>query len=236
MGGHSSKIGAASAVVTDRILILAGPPGAGKGTQAKRLVERYGIPQLSTGDMLRAARKSGTELGQRVAAIMDAGELVADEIVIALIEERLGDAREGAILDGFPRTTAQAEALSQMLARNGRAVQGVVMIDVSDEEVLRRNTGRRTCAECGFSYHVEFKPPRVEGVCDNCGGELVQREDDKPEKVSARLAAYHRDTAPVLDYYEPRGLVRKVGGVGAQDEVFARLVDAISDLERATSG
>ena len=211
------------------ILILMGPPGAGKGTQAKRLVARYGIPQLSTGDMLRAARKSGSPLGQKVAAIMDAGELVSDDIVIALIEEKLdgNEASEGAILDGFPRTTAQAEALDAMLSSKGRAVDAVLSIEVSDDDVVRRNSGRRTCPTCSTSYHVEFNPPRAAGVCDNEGAALVQREDDKPEKIQARLAAYHRDTAPVLAYYQPQGLVKPVDGVGSIDDVFGRLTAAI---------
>jgi adenylate kinase len=212
------------------ILILMGPPGAGKGTQAKRLVESYGIPQLSTGDMLRAARKSGSPLGAKVAAIMDAGHLVADEIVIALIEERLANTNEGAILDGFPRTTAQAEALTAMLDANGRAVDAVLSIKVADEEVVRRNTGRRTCGKCGASYHVVFAPPKTDERCDNDGEPLTQREDDKADKVTARLEAYHRDTAPVLEYYGPKGLVHEIDGIGAIDDVFARLTSVIDGL------
>ncbi|RMH39321.1 MAG: adenylate kinase [Deltaproteobacteria bacterium] len=211
------------------ILVLMGPPGAGKGTQAKKLVARYGIPQLSTGDMLRAARKSGSELGQKVAAIMDAGGLVPDDVVIALIEDRLGnpDAAAGAILDGFPRTVAQAEALDAMLARRGKRVDAVLAIDVPDDEVVRRNAGRRSCPVCGATYHVEFKPPRSPGVCDADGTALVQREDDKPDRIRARLEAYHRQTAPVLGYYEPKGIVRSIDGVGDIDAVFDRLVAAI---------
>jgi adenylate kinase len=209
------------------ILILMGPPGAGKGTQANVLVERLGIPQLSTGDMLRAARKSGTELGQRVAAIMDAGELVADEIVIGLIEERLATVEGGAILDGFPRTTAQAEALSVMLERHNRKVNVVLAMTVPDEEVVRRNSGRRTCVDCGASFHVEFSPPAKGGVCDKCGGSLAQRSDDAPDKILQRLAAYRRETTPVLDYYRPAGIVRNVDGTGAVGDVTARLLAAI---------
>jgi len=208
-------------------LILTGPPGAGKGTQAKKLVATYGIPQLSTGDMLRAARSSGSELGERVAAIMDAGELVSDDIVIGLIEQRLADASEGAILDGFPRTTAQAEALTAMLERVGRQIDHVLFIEIADDEVVRRNSGRRTCAQCGRSYHVELNRPKVDGVCDDDGATLVQRSDDMPDKIRQRLAAYHRDTAPVIAYYGPRGLVRRVDGVGTIDAVFQRLTAAI---------
>jgi adenylate kinase len=225
---------APSAGRADRIIILMGPPGAGKGTQAKRLVEEFGVPQLSTGDMLRAARVSGSELGRRVAAIMDAGELVADDVVIALIEERLAAAPDGAVLDGFPRTVRQAEALDDMLTRNGRHVQAVLAIDIPDEVVVRRIAGRRSCGACGAPYHVELRPPQQPDVCDACGhSPLTQREDDKPDRVRARLAAYHRDTAPVLDYYVPRGLVHRVAGTGTVDEVFDQLVGAVGEVEEA---
>jgi adenylate kinase len=211
----------------DRLVILLGPPGAGKGTQAKKLAARYGIPQLSTGDMLRDARARGTELGNKVAAIMDAGHLVSDDIVIALIEEKLADGstRAGAIFDGFPRTVAQAEALEKMLARYGRHIDRVVLVHVSDDEVVRRNSGRRMCSRCQRTYHVEFAPPKVEGVCDACGGELVQRADDRPEKIRARLEAYHRE--PMVEHYEGKKLLRRVDGLGALDDVFERLVHAV---------
>ena len=211
------------------MLVLMGPPGAGKGTQAKRLCAAKGYAQLATGDMLRAARSAGTPLGQRVAAVMDAGKLVSDDIVIALIEEKLrdGTAKNGAVFDGFPRTVAQAEALDQMLAGHGKKIDRAVMVEVSDEEVIRRNVGRRMCAKCQRTYHVEFTPPKKEGVCDACGGELIQRPDDAREKVVARLEAYHRDTAPVVSYYDQKGLLRRVDGVGELDEVTRRLAKAI---------
>ena len=213
----------------DRLIVLVGPPGAGKGTQAKRLISRYGIPQLATGDMLRAARAAGSELGKRVAAIMDAGQLVSDEIVIDLIGEQLGleATRGGAIFDGFPRTVPQAQALDALLARSGRKIDRVVVMDVADEEVVRRNVGRRTCLKCGRTYHTELAPPKVNGRCDECASELVQRTDDREEKVRARLEAFHRDTAAVVPYYENKGLVRRVDGVGPLDDVFARLANAI---------
>jgi adenylate kinase len=213
----------------DRLLVLMGPPGAGKGTQAKRLTQRYGIPQLATGDMLRAARAAGSELGKQVAAIMDSGKLVSDDIVIALIDEKLRDpsTAKGAIFDGFPRTVAQAQALDAMLAKHGRTIDRAVKLEVADDEVVRRNVGRRTCVKCQRTYHIEFSPPKVANVCDACGGELVQRPDDALDKVSARLAAYHRDTAPVVGYYGDKGKLRRVDGLGEQDAVFERLAKAI---------
>ena len=213
----------------DRLVVLLGPPGAGKGTQAKRLAERYGVPQLATGDMLRDARARGTELGKKVAVIMDEGKLVSDDIVIALIEEKLKDpaTSAGAIFDGFPRTVAQAQALDGLLERLGRRVDGAILVDVSNEEVVRRNSGRRTCSTCQRTYHVVFAPPRTPDVCDLDGGTLVQRGDDLAEKIMARLEVYHRQTAPLIDYFQDRGLLKRVDGVGAQDEVFERLTKAV---------
>jgi adenylate kinase len=213
----------------DRLIVLVGPPGAGKGTQAKKLIARYGIPQLATGDMLRTARAAGSELGKKVAAIMDAGQLVSDDIVIALIEEqlKLEATRHGAIFDGFPRTVPQAQALDSLLAKNGRKIDRVIVMEVADQEVVTRNVGRRTCLTCGRTYHVQFTPPKVAGKCDEDGSELVQRTDDREEKVRARLEAFHRDTAAVVPFYENKGLVRRVDGIGPLDEVFARLANAI---------
>jgi adenylate kinase len=213
----------------DRLIVLVGPPGAGKGTQAKKLIARYGIPQLATGDMLRAARAAGSELGKKVAAIMDAGQLVSDDIVIALIEEqlKLAATRQGAIFDGFPRTVPQAQALDALLAKNGRKIDRVIVMEVADEEVVTRNVGRRTCLTCGRTYHLQFTPPKTAGRCDEDGSELVQRTDDREEKVRARLEAFHRDTAAVVPFYENKGLVRRVDGIGPLDEVFARLANAI---------
>jgi adenylate kinase len=211
----------------DRMLVLLGPPGAGKGTQAKRLAERYAVPQLATGDMLREARAKGSELGKKVAGIMDAGGLVSDDIVIALIEERLADGstRGGAIFDGFPRTVAQVDALEAMLARHGRRLAGAFLVDVPDAEVERRNSGRRMCVKCQRTYHLEFNPPRVPNLCDFDGGELIQRPDDRIEKIRARLAAYHRE--PVADSYARKGMLTRIDGIGSLDEVFARLVAAV---------
>jgi adenylate kinase len=221
--------GRGSALDPDRLLVLIGPPGAGKGTQAKMLSARYDIPQLATGDMLRAARAAGTPLGKEVAAVMDAGKLVSDDIVIRLISEKLrdGSTRRGAIFDGFPRTVAQAEALDRMLTGHGRKIDRAVMVDVPDAEVERRNTGRRWCPTCQRTYHVEFKPPAKADVCDAEGATLVQRPDDALDKVRARLEAYHRDTAPVISYYRDKGLLRKVAGVGELDQVSERLAQAV---------
>jgi adenylate kinase len=214
---------------TQRNLILLGPPGAGKGTQAQRLAARWGIPQISTGDMLREARRAGSELGRKVAAVMDAGGLVSDDLVVALVEERLGrsDARDGAIFDGFPRTIPQAEALDRLLERMGRSPVRVVAIDVSREHLVERLSGRRSCPKDGAAYHVKFSPPKREGFCDNDGTPLVQREDDRPEAVVKRLEEYRLKTAPLIDYYRPRGVLRIVDGVGELETVLERITRAL---------
>ncbi|OSP55152.1 adenylate kinase [Pseudoruegeria sp. SK021] len=212
-------------------IILLGPPGAGKGTQAKRLVEERGMVQLSTGDMLREARTSGTAMGNKVAAIMDAGELVTDAIVIGLIEEKLqGDIGGGVIFDGFPRTLAQADALSEMLTRNGQTLDAVVAMEVNDHELIERITGRFTCAKCGAGYHDAFKLPAAEGVCDVCGGtEFTRRKDDNEESLQTRLTEYYKKTSPLIGYYHAKGQLAWVKGLGSMDDVagdIAKVLDA----------
>jgi adenylate kinase len=205
-------------------LILLGPPGAGKGTQAKKLVGLTGIPQISTGDMLRAAVKAGTELGRKAKEFMDAGKLVPDEVVIGLVEERLAEAdcKGGFMLDGFPRTVPQAETLERMLTRLGRKIDHVLAIDVDDEELVTRVTGRRTCKACGAIYHLKYSPPPAADTC-SCGAKgLEQRADDNEKTVRERLSAYHKQTSPLIDFYGKRGLVRKVlGSNSTPDDVFA---------------
>jgi adenylate kinase len=196
-------------------LVLLGPPGGGKGTQAKRLQDKYGIIQLSTGDMLRAAVASGSEIGKKAKAVMDSGQLVSDEIVIGIIDERLdqADCARGVIFDGFPRTVAQAEALDAMLTRKGKKLHSVIEIRVPDAPIVERITGRYTCAKCGAGYHDKFQKPKAEGACDACGGaEFIRRADDNAETVGKRLAAYHAQTAPLLPYYETHGILQIVDG------------------------
>ena len=211
-------------------LILFGPPGAGKGTQAQFLVARYGVPQISTGDMLRAAVKSGTELGIKAREIMQQGGLVSDEIVMGIVEERLAqaDCREGFVLDGFPRTLLQAEMLEALLSRLGRTVQHVLSLEVDPEEVVRRLSGRRACSSCGKGYHIHFDPPQLDGCCDQCGADLVQREDDAENTVRNRLSVYEQQTHPLKDFYQARGLLRSISGVGSISDVQQRIVSAIA--------
>ena len=189
-------------------LILLGAPGAGKGTQAEILCKKLGIPTISTGNILRAAIKDGTPTGLKAKSYIDAGALVPDEVIIGIVDERLAqdDCKNGYILDGVPRTIAQAEALEKA----GINFDAVVSIEISEEEILRRMTGRRVCGACGSTYNVEFVPPRREGVCDNCGGKLIQRKDDTPETVRERLKVYHNETEPLVDFYAQRGLLRSV--------------------------
>jgi len=210
-------------------IILLGPPGAGKGTQAKRLEEVWGLVQLATGDMLRAAVANGTEIGLKAKPIMDAGQLVSDEILIGMIEERIGapDCAKGFILDGFPRTTRQAEALDVMLERTGRKLDRVIEIVVDEAALVDRITGRSTCTNCGASYHDRYNQPKTPGVCDVCGGgNFARRADDNVETVTARLQAYHQQTAPILPYYRARGILKAVDGMAPIEQVTAA-IDAI---------
>lgn len=212
-------------------LILLGPPGAGKGTQATRLEERYGIVQLSTGDMLRAAVAAGSEIGRRADAVMKRGELVSDDIVIGVISERIDqpDAARGYILDGFPRTVAQAEALDRLLAGKGSRLDAVVEMQVDDAALVERISGRFSCVSCGEGYHRTFKRPKAEGVCDKCGGtEFRQRADDTAETVASRLKVYHEQTAPLIAYYRARGLLKSVDGMADIDAV-TRALEGILD-------
>jgi len=202
-------------------LVLLGPPGSGKGTQGERLQEDVRLPYWATGDILRAAVRDETELGKTAKAYMDAGDLVPDEVIVGVIAERIGspEALDGFILDGFPRTTPQAEALDAKLEEMGRDVTAVLLIDVSDDEVVRRLGGRRTCAENGHVFHIEFNPPQQEGVCDIDGSELIVRDDDKPEVIRKRLETYHDKTEPLVSYYDQRSVLRRIEGTAAPDDV-----------------
>ncbi len=218
-----------SAPVTAPVLILLGPPGAGKGTQARMLEDKFGLVQLSTGDLLRAAVKQGTEAGQKARAVMDSGGLVSDDIVISILRDRLGDpdTARGVILDGFPRTTPQAEALERLLAERDQKIDAAISLEVDESEMVTRISGRFSCADCGEGYHDTFKAPQVEGVCDVCAGtKMTRRADDTPETVSSRLAAYHAQTAPLVRYYDARGALHRIPAMGTISDVATRL-DAI---------
>jgi adenylate kinase len=211
-------------------IILLGPPGAGKGTQAKRLEERHGMVQLSTGDMLRAAVAAGTDVGRRAKAIMDAGKLVSDDVMVEMIRERIAqpDVAKGFILDGFPRTVPQAEALDRMLAEVGRKLDRVVLMEVDDAALIDRVSGRFSCKTCGAAYHERYNRPKREGVCDVCGGTAFQRRpDDNAETMKTRLAAYHSQTAPILPYYRQKGLLATVDGMAEIDAVTRQLDAAL---------
>jgi adenylate kinase len=214
-------------------LILLGPPGAGKGTQAEQLRTEFELPHISTGDMLRQAVAEQTELGELASSYMDAGNLVPDDVIIGLLLEAIGrsDARDGFLLDGFPRTIPQAEALGVDLEKVGRKLTGVLLIEAPDEEIVRRISGRRVNPKSGQIYHVDFDPPKVEGIDDLDGSELVQREDDKPETVRNRLAVYHEQTAPLADYYENLGLLHRFDGSPAPAEVYSRIRGTIATLK-----
>ena len=202
-------------------IILIGPPGAGKGTQAKRMIERLSIPQISTGDMFRAAVQAGTPMGRKAKEYMDKGSLIPDDVVIGVVDERLkkDDCKHGYVLDGFPRTIEQAKALDGLLAMAGSKLDHVVVIAVPDDYLVQRLTGRRTCKGCGYMHHIEFDKPKKEGICDKCGGELYLRDDDKEETIRQRLTTYNQQTAPLIEYYSAKGIVRTIDGTGAMNKV-----------------
>lgn len=211
------------------VLILMGPPGCGKGTQGKRLEERYKIPQLATGDMLREAVKNQTPVGLKAKDYMDRGALVPDEVIIGVMRDRMGkkDCAGGFILDGFPRTVGQAEALNGLLKELSKEIAAAVNLDVADDEVVRRLAGRRSCLSCGATYHITFSPPKAEGRCDKCGTGLVQRSDDKEDTIRSRLNVYRAQTAPLINFYDCMGLLRNVDGTGTIDQIFKAVCSLI---------
>ena len=210
-------------------IIMLGAPGAGKGTQAKKLAAKYGIPHISTGDIFRTNIKNGTELGQKAKVYMDQGLLVPDELVVDLIVDRFkeADCKKGYVLDGFPRTIPQAKALDDALTVNGDAVEYAIDVDVPDANIIRRMSGRRACIGCGATYHMVHIPPTEEGICDACGGELILREDDKPETVERRLKVYHDQTQPLIEYYTAKGILKSVDGTNAPEVTFEEVVAII---------
>jgi adenylate kinase len=210
-------------------IVLLGAPGAGKGTQAKKLIEKYGLPQISTGDLLRAAVAAGTPLGKEAKSYMDKGELVPDSVVLGMVEERLkqDDCKKGYILDGFPRNTAQADALDKMLANLNMSLTAALSVDVPFEDLMKRLTGRRTCKSCGQMYNIYFKAPAKEGVCDKCSGELFQRDDDKEATIKKRLEVYSSQTEPLIGYYKNKGILKSVTGTGSIDEIFRKVTETL---------
>ena len=211
-------------------IVLLGAPGAGKGTQAKKLIEKYSIPQISTGDILRKAVADGTLLGKEAKSFMDKGELVPDTVVIGLIQERLkqDDTKKGYILDGFPRNTVQAETLDNMLKELGMPLDSALSVDVPKDDLMKRLTGRRTCKKCQQMYNIYFSQSKKEGVCDKCGGELFQRDDDKEATIKKRLDVYEAQTAPLIDYYKNKGMLKSISGTGSIDEIFNKVCAAIA--------
>jgi len=212
-------------------IIMLGAPGAGKGTQAKKIAEKYAIPHISTGDIFRANLKAGTELGKKAKEYMDAGALVPDELTVDLVMDRISkdDCVNGYILDGFPRTIHQAEKLTEALSATGGEIDHAITVDVPDAVIIDRMAGRRMCSNCGASYHIVNIPTKMEGICDQCGTELIVRDDDKPETVKKRLAVYHEQTKPVIHYYGEKDLVLLVDGTQSMDTVFAAIVDKLGE-------
>lgn len=212
-------------------IVMLGAPGAGKGTQAKKIASRYGIPHISTGDIFRANIKNGTELGKKAKTYMDQGLLVPDELVVDLVVDRVNqaDCEKGYILDGFPRTIPQAEALDKALASQGQKIDFAIEVDVPDENIIRRMSGRRACVGCGATYHLVYAAPKQEGACDACGAELILRDDDKPETVEKRLGVYHEQTKPLIDYYTSAGILKTVDGTVDIEEVFAAVVSILGE-------
>ncbi len=207
-------------------IIMLGAPGAGKGTQAKMIAEKYGIPHISTGDIFRYNIKNGTELGKEAKKYMDQGLLVPDELTVKILLDRVAkdDCRNGYVLDGFPRTIPQAEVLEEALAKLGDGIDYAINVEVPDENIVRRMGGRRACVNCGATYHIEHVPPKKEGICDNCGSELILRDDDKPETVKNRLSVYHKQTQPLIDFYNGKGVLRTVDGTVDMKDVFNAIV------------
>ena len=210
-------------------IIMLGAPGAGKGTQAKKIAEKYQIPHISTGDIFRANIKNGTELGKKAKTYMDQGLLVPDELVCDLVVDRVqqDDCKKGYILDGFPRTIPQAESLDAALSRLGEAVDYAINVEVPDENIVKRMGGRRACVGCGATYHLVYAAPKKEGICDNCGAELILRDDDKPETVQKRLGVYHEQTQPLIDYYNKKGILKEVDGTMDMGDVFKAIVEIL---------
>ena len=212
-------------------IIMLGAPGAGKGTQAKMIADKYQIPHISTGDIFRANIKNGTELGKKAKEYMDQGLLVPDELVVDLVVDRLAqeDCANGCVLDGFPRTIPQAEALDAALAAKGEAIDYAIDVDVPDENIINRMSGRRACVACGATYHIVHIPTKVEGICDRCGEGLILRDDDKPETVKKRLDVYHAQTQPLIDYYTAKNVLKSVDGTVAMNEVFQAIVNILGE-------
>ena len=228
---HQVRRQTAAGKVSKMKIVMLGAPGAGKGTQAVMICEKYGIPHISTGDIFRSNIKNGTELGKKAKEYMDQGKLVPDELTIQLLLDRVAqdDCKNGYVLDGFPRTIPQAEVLTKALAETGSKVDYAINVDVPDENIVNRMGGRRACLNCGATYHIVFNPTKVEGKCDACGSDTVLRDDDKPETVQKRLSVYHEQTQPLIDYYKAQGILKSVDGTQPMDKVFTDIVAILGE-------